>query len=73
MKKLLNLTYIINWNYHSNEMFEQLHIWNSVHSKMNSMINKDNSLILLPWKSSPTQLLDIPKFNKKKKTLGWNL
>ncbi|CAI6351070.1 unnamed protein product [Macrosiphum euphorbiae] len=67
LKKMLDLTYIINSNDHSKELSEQLKILNSIHSNMNSMTNKDNGLVLLPSKRSSTQLLDIPKSHKKKK------
>jgi len=40
LKKMIDLTYIVNTNDHSKELSEQLKILNSVHSKMNSMINK---------------------------------
>jgi len=69
LKKMIDLTYIVNTNDHSKELSEQLKILNSVHSKMNSMINKENGLLLLPSKRSSEQLLDIPKSHKKKKLL----
>lgn len=67
LKKMIDLTCIVNTNDHSKELSEQLKILNSVNSKMNSMINKENGLLLLPSKRSSEQLLDIPKSHKKKK------
>lgn len=67
LKKMLDLTYVVKTNDHLKELSVQLEILNSVHSKINSMTNKENGLLLLPSKRSSAQLLDIPESHKKKK------
>jgi len=69
LKKITDLTYLIDQREHSAEWLQQLKVLNSVYEKMSGMANKEDRLNLLPSKRNSSALLDMPKTTKKKKEL----
>jgi len=68
LKKITDLTYLIDQNEYSAEWSKQLKVLNSVYETMSGMANKEEGLNLLPSKRKSSALLDLPKTVKRKRT-----
>lgn len=67
LKKITDLTYLIDQKEYSAEWSKQLEVLNSVYKTMSGMANKEDGLNLLPSKRNSSALIDLPKTKKKKK------
>lgn len=68
LKKITDLTYLIDQKEYSAEWSKQLKVLNSVYETMSGMANKEDGLNLLPSKRNSSLLLDLPKTTKRKRT-----
>lgn len=64
VKKITDLTYLIDQKEYSTDLTKQLEVLNNVHNKMSSMVNKKDELNLLPTKRSLSKLTDLSKKKK---------
>ncbi|KAL4088859.1 hypothetical protein QTP88_023943 [Uroleucon formosanum] len=68
LKKITDLTHLIDQKEYSAEWSKQLEVLNCVYEKISGMANKEDGLNLLPSKRNSRALLDLPKTTKKKRT-----
>lgn len=66
LKKITDLTHLIDHKKYSTELTIQLEVLNNVHDKLSNMVNRKDELNLLPSKrSSSSTIMDLPKKKKK--------